>query len=179
MWIWNTPYQTNIMSLFTVRFTSTERVRRGKVGTQWWTKKHTTSKRESLLHLILDWRYHLICGLLIWSGDNVLWWRAEPHYGWADVVGDSTQLLSIQPRERPPGVYPNLEFGPSPPPEPDQQQWHSPDRLSLSLFSLAYQIDYFVCHYFFPTLWFVNYGGLIYLNSKPSDLTSFYWNSCS
>lgn len=38
--------------------------------------------------------------------------RAEPHYGWADVVGDSTQLLSIQPRDRPPGVYPN----PPPPP---------------------------------------------------------------
>lgn len=38
-------------------------------------------------------------------------WRAEPHYGWADVVGDSTQLLSIQPRERPPGVFPDLDFG--------------------------------------------------------------------
>lgn len=36
--------------------------------------------------------------------------RAEPHYGWADVVGDSTQLLSIQPRVRPPGVYPTLDF---------------------------------------------------------------------
>lgn len=42
--------------------------------------------------------------------------RAEPHYGWADVVGDSSQLLSIEPRERPPGVYPNIDFGSSPPP---------------------------------------------------------------
>ncbi|THU73469.1 hypothetical protein C4D60_Mb04t23170 [Musa balbisiana] len=51
----------------------------------------------------------------------------EPHYGWAEVVGDSTQLLSIQPQERPPGVYPNLDFGASepqkddPPDEPLQQ----------------------------------------------------------
>eukprot|EP00252_Welwitschia_mirabilis_P008922 TRINITY_DN21184_c0_g1_i2.p1 TRINITY_DN21184_c0_g1~~TRINITY_DN21184_c0_g1_i2.p1 ORF type:complete len:505 (-),score=105.81 TRINITY_DN21184_c0_g1_i2:346-1860(-) len=39
------------------------------------------------------------------------YYEAEPHYGWADAVGDSTQLLSIQPRERPPGVYPDLDFG--------------------------------------------------------------------
>ncbi|KAK3038854.1 hypothetical protein RJ639_028576 [Escallonia herrerae] len=30
--------------------------------------------------------------------------RADPHYGWADVVGDSSQLLSINPRDRPPGA---------------------------------------------------------------------------
>ncbi|KAJ8437448.1 hypothetical protein Cgig2_031969 [Carnegiea gigantea] len=47
--------------------------------------------------------------------DEGTYYEAEPHYGWADVVGDSTQLLSIQPRERPPGVYPN----PPPPPPPD------------------------------------------------------------
>ncbi|PKI51188.1 uncharacterized protein LOC116213696 isoform X1 [Punica granatum] len=49
--------------------------------------------------------------------DEETCYEAEPHYGWADVVGDSTQLLSIQPRERPPGVFPNLDFGsiPSPP----------------------------------------------------------------
>ncbi|KAG8494324.1 hypothetical protein CXB51_012076 [Gossypium anomalum] len=45
---------------------------------------------------------------------------SEPHYGWADVVGDSSQLLSIQPRERPPGVYPPLDFGSSPRPGDDQ-----------------------------------------------------------
>ncbi|XP_057531628.1 protein EARLY STARVATION 1, chloroplastic [Amaranthus tricolor] len=44
--------------------------------------------------------------------DEGTYYEAEPHYGWADVVGDSTQLLSIQPRDRPPGVYPN----PPPPP---------------------------------------------------------------
>ncbi|GAB2300441.1 Protein EARLY STARVATION 1, chloroplastic [Dionaea muscipula] len=44
--------------------------------------------------------------------DEGTYYEAEPHYGWADVVGDSTQLLSIQPRERPPGVYPD----PLPPP---------------------------------------------------------------
>lgn len=33
--------------------------------------------------------------------------RAMPHYGWADVVGDSTQLLSIQPQQKPPGAFPN------------------------------------------------------------------------
>ncbi|CAN1163188.1 hypothetical protein LINPERPRIM_LOCUS32527 [Linum perenne] len=53
--------------------------------------------------------------------DEETYYEAEPHYGWADVVGDSTQLLSIQPRERPPGVFPDLDFGPpssssSPPP---------------------------------------------------------------
>ncbi|KAE9456869.1 hypothetical protein C3L33_11236, partial [Rhododendron williamsianum] len=42
--------------------------------------------------------------------------EAEPHYGWADVVGDSCQLLSIEPRERPPNVYRNIDFGSSPPP---------------------------------------------------------------
>ena len=41
--------------------------------------------------------------------------RAEPHYGWADVVGDSNQLLSIQPVERPPGVFPTFDFSSSPP----------------------------------------------------------------
>ncbi|GMP44517.1 hypothetical protein CsSME_00013420 [Camellia sinensis var. sinensis] len=40
---------------------------------------------------------------------SVLKW-AEPHYGWADVVGNSSQLLSIEPRERPPGVYPDSGF---------------------------------------------------------------------
>lgn len=41
-------------------------------------------------------------------------WRAKPHYGWGDVVGDSSQLLSIQPQERPPGVFPNIDFGTTP-----------------------------------------------------------------
>ncbi|XP_055836261.1 protein EARLY STARVATION 1, chloroplastic [Solanum dulcamara] len=49
--------------------------------------------------------------------DEGTYYEAEPHYGWADVVGNSTQLLSIQPRERPPGVFPNMDFGPSTPPE--------------------------------------------------------------
>ncbi|KAF8377720.1 hypothetical protein HHK36_031104 [Tetracentron sinense] len=48
--------------------------------------------------------------------DEETYYEAEPHYGWVDVVGDSSQLLSIQPRERPPGVYPNLDFRLSPPP---------------------------------------------------------------
>ncbi|OVA15626.1 hypothetical protein BVC80_1313g14 [Macleaya cordata] len=52
--------------------------------------------------------------------DEETYYEAEPHYGWADVVGDSSQLLSIQPRERPPGVYPNLEFGSSLPPPVDE-----------------------------------------------------------
>ncbi|QCE16748.1 hypothetical protein DEO72_LG11g3767 [Vigna unguiculata] len=43
--------------------------------------------------------------------DEETYYEAEPHYGWADVVGDSTQLLSIEPRERPPGVFPNIDFG--------------------------------------------------------------------
>ncbi|XP_051139672.1 uncharacterized protein LOC127257338 isoform X2 [Andrographis paniculata] len=48
--------------------------------------------------------------------DEETYYEAEPHYGWADIVGDSTQLLSIEPRERPPGVFPSLDFGSSPPP---------------------------------------------------------------
>ncbi|KDP36826.1 hypothetical protein JCGZ_08117 [Jatropha curcas] len=51
--------------------------------------------------------------------DEETYYEAEPHYGWADVVGDSSQLLSIKPRERPPGVFPNLDFGSSPPSLPD------------------------------------------------------------
>ncbi|KAK0575473.1 hypothetical protein LWI29_001178 [Acer saccharum] len=51
--------------------------------------------------------------------DEETYYEAEPHYGWADVVGDSNQLLSIQPLERPPGVYPNIDFGTSPSPPAD------------------------------------------------------------
>nr|GMC85002.1 inactive purple acid phosphatase-like protein [Ipomoea batatas]GMD43608.1 inactive purple acid phosphatase-like protein [Ipomoea batatas]GME19351.1 inactive purple acid phosphatase-like protein [Ipomoea batatas] len=53
--------------------------------------------------------------------DEETYYEAEPHYGWADVVGDSNQLLSIQPRERPPGVYPNMDFGPTAPPPSSSQ----------------------------------------------------------
>eukprot|EP01018_Ginkgo_biloba_P019046 Gb_29335 [translate_table: standard] len=49
------------------------------------------------------------------------YYEAEPHYGWADAVGNSAQLLSIQPRERPPGVYPDLDFGSSPPSQPSPE----------------------------------------------------------
>lgn len=73
------------------------------------------------------------------------YYRAEPHYGWADVVGNSTQLLSIQPRERPPGVFPSMDFGPSLPPEdelpPNSSQWQDDfvleTRLMLNVGSLA------------------------------------------
>ncbi|XP_059634002.1 protein EARLY STARVATION 1, chloroplastic isoform X1 [Cornus florida] len=57
--------------------------------------------------------------------DEETYYEADPHYGWADVVGDSSQLLSIKPPERPPGFYPNLEFGSSPPP-PDDMPSHPP-----------------------------------------------------
>ncbi|KAG0461832.1 hypothetical protein HPP92_020308 [Vanilla planifolia] len=50
--------------------------------------------------------------------DEGTYYESEPHYGWADVVGDSTQLLSIKPQERPPGVYPDLDFGSTPPRTP-------------------------------------------------------------
>ncbi|XP_050213621.1 protein EARLY STARVATION 1, chloroplastic [Mercurialis annua] len=61
--------------------------------------------------------------------DEETYYEAEPHYGWADVVGDSTQLLSIKPPDRPPGVYPNLDFGqslPPPPPSIDEDSSDSP-----------------------------------------------------
>ncbi|KAL6659970.1 hypothetical protein ACP70R_002092 [Stipagrostis hirtigluma subsp. patula] len=51
--------------------------------------------------------------------DEETYYEAEPHYGWADVVGDSTQLLSIQPLERPPGIFPTIDFSSSPPPKDD------------------------------------------------------------
>ncbi|XP_056164199.1 protein EARLY STARVATION 1, chloroplastic isoform X3 [Syzygium oleosum] len=54
--------------------------------------------------------------------DEETYYEAEPHYGWADVVGDSTQLLSIKPRDRPPGVYPNLDFGSAASPPPDDSE---------------------------------------------------------
>ncbi|MCL7029755.1 hypothetical protein MKW94_030818 [Papaver nudicaule] len=50
--------------------------------------------------------------------DEETYYEGEPHYGWADVVGDSSQLLSIKPLDRPPGVYPNV--GPSPSPSADE-----------------------------------------------------------
>ncbi|KAK4354779.1 hypothetical protein RND71_026973 [Anisodus tanguticus] len=49
--------------------------------------------------------------------DEKTYYEAEPHYGWADVVDDSSQLFSIQPREQPPGVYPNIDFGSFMPPD--------------------------------------------------------------
>ncbi|XP_010063122.2 uncharacterized protein LOC104450313 [Eucalyptus grandis] len=54
--------------------------------------------------------------------DEETYYEAEPHYGWADVVGDSTQLLSIKPRDRPPGVFPSLDFGSAASPPPDDSQ---------------------------------------------------------
>ncbi|MCD7450228.1 hypothetical protein HAX54_004525, partial [Datura stramonium] len=47
--------------------------------------------------------------------DEKTYYESQPHYGWADVVGDSSQLFSIQPREQPPRVYPNIDFGSSVP----------------------------------------------------------------
>ncbi|WOG99818.1 hypothetical protein DCAR_0519174 [Daucus carota subsp. sativus] len=61
--------------------------------------------------------------------DEETYYEADPHYGWADVVGDSSQLLSISPRERPPGVFPNLDFGTSPsPPNDDEPELPSSPR---------------------------------------------------
>ncbi|KAG6545765.1 hypothetical protein Mapa_012726 [Marchantia paleacea] len=49
------------------------------------------------------------------SWDSVVeegtFYQAEPHYGWADAVGNSGQLLSIVALERPPGIYPDLDLG--------------------------------------------------------------------
>eukprot|EP00268_Persea_americana_P020998 TRINITY_DN2101_c1_g1_i3.p1 TRINITY_DN2101_c1_g1~~TRINITY_DN2101_c1_g1_i3.p1 ORF type:complete len:436 (-),score=101.90 TRINITY_DN2101_c1_g1_i3:945-2252(-) len=58
--------------------------------------------------------------------DEETYYEAEPHYGWADVVGNSSQLLSIQPRERPPGVYPSLDFGSSGPAPQDDDPLDTP-----------------------------------------------------
>ncbi|XP_071732016.1 protein EARLY STARVATION 1, chloroplastic-like isoform X2 [Rutidosis leptorrhynchoides] len=58
--------------------------------------------------------------------DEETYYEAEPHYGWADVVGDSSQLLSIQPQEKPPGVYPYPDFGPSSSPSMPKPQDDSP-----------------------------------------------------
>ncbi|KAM1387775.1 hypothetical protein ACFX2I_015979 [Malus domestica] len=58
--------------------------------------------------------------------DEETYYEAEPHYGWADVVGDSSQLLSIKPRERPPGVYPALDFGSSSPSVDEPPEEFSP-----------------------------------------------------
>lgn len=60
--------------------------------------------------------------------DEDTYYEAEPHYGWADVVGDSNQLLSIEHLERPPGVFPNLDFVSPPSPQADD----SPDDLPSS-----------------------------------------------
>ncbi|CAM6095629.1 unnamed protein product [Calypogeia fissa] len=55
------------------------------------------------------------------SWDSVVeegtFYQAEPHYGWADAVGNSVQLLSIEALERPPGIYPDLDLGMNQPPQ--------------------------------------------------------------
>lgn len=38
------------------------------------------------------------------------YYESEPHYGWADAIGNSTQLLAIVPLERPPGMFPEINF---------------------------------------------------------------------
>nr|XP_043617739.1 uncharacterized protein LOC122589505 isoform X2 [Erigeron canadensis] len=60
--------------------------------------------------------------------DEETYYEAEPHYGWADVVGDSSQLLSIQPQERPPGVFPYPDFGPPSSPSPPKDDSPSPPK---------------------------------------------------
>lgn len=50
----------------------------------------------------------LTCCHNLWGGLVI---RAEPHYGWADAVGNSVQLLAIEALERPPGIYPDLDLG--------------------------------------------------------------------
>ncbi|KAI5055398.1 hypothetical protein GOP47_0029527 [Adiantum capillus-veneris] len=55
------------------------------------------------------------------------YYESDPHYGWADAIGNSSQLLAIEPRERPPGVFPDMNFSsastrysnPMPPEEED------------------------------------------------------------
>ncbi|KAH9550144.1 hypothetical protein CY35_10G057400 [Sphagnum magellanicum] len=43
--------------------------------------------------------------------EEATYYQAEPHYGWADAVGNSAQLLAIQTLERPPGSFPNIIGG--------------------------------------------------------------------
>ncbi|KAH7420653.1 hypothetical protein KP509_13G015800 [Ceratopteris richardii] len=38
------------------------------------------------------------------------YYESDPHYGWADAIGNSSQLLAIESRERPPGVFPDMNF---------------------------------------------------------------------
>ncbi|KAM1443345.1 hypothetical protein ACFX2I_039633 [Malus domestica] len=54
---------------------------------------------------------------------GILLWTRRPI---TNVVGDSSQLLSIKPRERPPGVYPALDFGSLSPPVDEPPDEFSP-----------------------------------------------------
>ncbi|RWW11914.1 hypothetical protein GW17_00024443, partial [Ensete ventricosum] len=83
------------------KYTNMAKVPQEKAGISLWMKKPIMSEFKSNISM------------------NRSYVRAEPHYGWAEVVGDSTQLLSIQPQERPPGVYPSLDFGASEPQKDD------------------------------------------------------------
>lgn len=51
--------------------------------------------------------------------DNIVeegtYYQAEPHYGWADAIGNSEQLLNIEPLERPSGAFPSVEPAPKDP----------------------------------------------------------------
>lgn len=96
-----------------------------KVGILLWMRKPIMSKNV--------FPSTVCCGLnlgfygVLWAKSFFFFFlRAEPHYGWADVVGDSSQLLSITPRERPPGVYPNLDFGSSTSTDDDQPDLSPP-----------------------------------------------------
>ena len=49
----------------------------------------------------------------------IVLFRSEPHYGWVDAIGNSSQLLAIEPEERPPGVFPDINFNVSSSSPPD------------------------------------------------------------
>ncbi|XP_074584444.1 protein EARLY STARVATION 1, chloroplastic-like [Curcuma longa] len=55
--------------------------------------------------------------------DEETYYEAMPQYGWAEVVGDSTQLLSIQPYQKHPSVIPNVEFDASDKDTPPDENW--------------------------------------------------------
>lgn len=96
-----------------------ERVRVVRAGTVLWKRAHSISKFTSYSSMSFYLQRDVdTLRLPIPNG----WWscsdtsdvflcRAEPHYGWADAVGNSGQLLSIVALERPPGIYPDLDLG--------------------------------------------------------------------
>ncbi|MCO5572715.1 hypothetical protein L7F22_026474 [Adiantum nelumboides] len=79
-----------------------------KQGETW----HSSGEERKFAGLLKVHKYGRSTSGETWDAvvEEVTYYESDPHYGWADAIGNSSQLLAIEPRERPPGVFPDMNF---------------------------------------------------------------------